>query len=156
MARVVRVVSGGQAGADQGGLEAARRLGIATGGWMPRGFMTETGPRPDLASLYGLKAHEAADYAARTEANVRESDGTLVFGDASPGSRATIAFCAAHGKPCLVLPWRAGAPLPSAADFRAWLAGHAINVLNVAGDRESDRSGIGEAARAFLLAALGE
>jgi hypothetical protein len=29
-----RVVSGGQTGADQAGLIAARRFGIPTGGWM--------------------------------------------------------------------------------------------------------------------------
>jgi Circularly permutated YpsA SLOG family len=36
-----RVVSGGQTGADQAGWRAARAVGLATGGWMPYGFLTE-------------------------------------------------------------------------------------------------------------------
>lgn len=32
-----RIISGGQTGVDQGALEAAKMLGIATGGWMPSG-----------------------------------------------------------------------------------------------------------------------
>jgi hypothetical protein len=38
------VISGGQTGADQGGLRATRACGIPTGGWAPRGWLTEAGP----------------------------------------------------------------------------------------------------------------
>jgi Circularly permutated YpsA SLOG family len=48
-----RVITGGQTGADQAGLRAAKAFGIATGGFMPRGFLTEDGPRPDFSELYG-------------------------------------------------------------------------------------------------------
>ena len=37
-----RIISGGQTGADEGGLMAAALLGIPTGGWMPRGFLRES------------------------------------------------------------------------------------------------------------------
>ncbi len=50
--RVTRIVSGGQTGADQGALMAAKRLGLSTGGWMPQGFTTEAGTRPDYGPLY--------------------------------------------------------------------------------------------------------
>jgi hypothetical protein len=56
------VVTGGQTGADQGGWRAARAAGIPTGGWMTRGFLTETPDgrgdesHPEFAGLYG--AHE--------------------------------------------------------------------------------------------------
>ena len=33
------IVSGGQTGADQGGLEAAKEAGIRTGGWAPDKFV---------------------------------------------------------------------------------------------------------------------
>lgn len=45
--RPVRIISGGQTGADQGALVAAKQLGIETGGWTPRGFLTEAGPCPE-------------------------------------------------------------------------------------------------------------
>jgi integrase len=41
---IEKVVTGGQAGADQGGLRAARAAGIATGGFAPKGWATEAGP----------------------------------------------------------------------------------------------------------------
>jgi hypothetical protein len=42
------VISGGQTGADQGGLRAARACGIPTWGWAPRDWLTEAGPAPWL------------------------------------------------------------------------------------------------------------
>ncbi len=104
---IERVISGGQTGADQAGLAVAKRLGIPTGGYVPKGFLTEAGPRPDLAAEYGLKETDTADYAERTERNVRLADGTVVFGDArSPGSMLTIRLCRRHGRPCLTIPAR--------------------------------------------------
>jgi len=37
------VISGGQTGADRGGLIAAKELGIPTGGTAPLGYKTEAG-----------------------------------------------------------------------------------------------------------------
>ena len=90
---IERVISGGQTGADQAGLAVAKRLGIPTGGCMPKGWLTEAGPRPDLGATYGLEEAETAAYPERTERNVLASDGTVVFGDArSRGSMLTAAF----------------------------------------------------------------
>jgi Circularly permutated YpsA SLOG family len=47
------VISGGQTGADQAGLRAARASGIRCGGMAPKGWLTEAGPAPWLAD-YGL------------------------------------------------------------------------------------------------------
>src|SRR5947209_16647845 len=101
-----RIVTGGQTGADQAAWRAARDAGIATGGWMPRGSLTEEGPRPDLAALFGAREHESEEPEGRTLANVRDSDGTLVFvGDRpGPGTLLTIAACRAAGAPLLIVP----------------------------------------------------
>lgn len=45
---IEKIVSGGQTGADQGGLEAAEELGIPTGGWAPAGYYTEQGKHKTL------------------------------------------------------------------------------------------------------------
>jgi hypothetical protein len=45
--RVAKVVSGGQTGADRGGLEASQRCGVPTGGWVPHGRRAEDGALPD-------------------------------------------------------------------------------------------------------------
>ena len=101
---VERVISGGQTGADQG-LAAAKRLGVATRGCMPKGWLTEDSPRPDLAAAYGLEEGGTAAYPERMERNVLASDGTVVFGDArSRGSMLTARLCRRHAKPCLLVP----------------------------------------------------
>lgn len=77
---IEKVISGFQSGADIAGIFAARRYGIPTGGWMPRGFRTENGPKPEYAALYGAVEHESRDYPPRTACNVRDSDLTIWFG----------------------------------------------------------------------------
>lgn len=157
---VKRIISGGQSGADHGALVAAAQLGIATGGWMPKFFMTEDGPNSGRAALYKLQEHSAASYSPRTEANVQDADGTLIFGVASSaGSALTRKLCQQHGKPCFIQYWTSSmkAPWPSDATgkFRAWLSIHKIAVLNVAGNRESKNPGIAHAVEVFLLQTLG-
>ena len=49
-----RVISGGQTGIDQLGLEVARSLGTPTGGVAPKGYLTESGPNSSLREWYGL------------------------------------------------------------------------------------------------------
>ena len=143
-----KVVSGGQTGADQGGWRAARACGVATGGWMPLGWLTEDGPRPDLAALYGAAEMPTARYRARTEQNVRDSDATLWFGSVdSPGAKVTLQAAESMGKPRMIV--RAGREVrPS--DVAAWIAEQRVRVLNVAGNRESKAPGIGGRVERFL------
>ncbi len=146
-----RVVSGGQTGADQAGLRAARAVGLPTGGWAPQGWHTETGPAPWLAS-WGLVEFERPGYPARTRANVRDSDGTLVFlgPESTRGTALTLDALASAGKTWLIVPWASVAP-PRPSNVLEWLAMHRIKVLNVAGPRESRCPGIGERAERFLI-----
>ena len=77
-----KIISGGQTGADQVALRAARAPGVPTGGWAPKGWLTEDGPAPWLAD-FGLAECPEPGYSARTLANVRDSDVTLRFGTAA-------------------------------------------------------------------------
>ncbi len=85
------VISGGQTGADQGGLFAARDHGIKTSGYAPRGFMTTAGPQPSLEHEFNL-IETTAGYAARTKKNIDAADATIVIASNinSPGTRLTI------------------------------------------------------------------
>ena len=150
-----KIISGGQTGADQGGLAAGVELGLATGGWAPRGWRTQDGPAPWLAK-FGVHEHYSAEYPPRTRQNVLESDGTLWVGNPdSPGGKLTLRTCKAAGKSKFEL--RLVAPLQdhSVEDFRAWVQRFDVRVLNVAGNRESSSPGIGVFTRDFLLRALG-
>jgi hypothetical protein len=53
-----------------------RLHGITHGGWCPRGRKAEDGM---IDPRYQLKETPSADYVRRTEWNVRDSDGALVF-----------------------------------------------------------------------------
>jgi len=158
---IKRVVSGGQTGADQGGLFAAANAGIPTGGWIAQGWKTEEGPNEGLEGL-GLEEHPSANYAARTEANVLEGDVTIIFGKPSNGSNLTEALCKHHEVPWMrvvVTGAGAGAGVPVKgevvkvvkflADTARALKTSKLTV-NVAGNRESVNPGIGEFVEQFM------
>jgi Circularly permutated YpsA SLOG family len=143
-----KIISGGQSGADQAAWRAAEAYGIATDGWMPKGFLTEDGPRPEFAARFGAREMPTGSYPARTEQNVQESDATLWFGETTTaGAQATVGACHRLGKPCL--------PIYPGASFEpshvaVWIAERKIQVLNVAGNRERDEPGIGDRVERFL------
>jgi hypothetical protein len=149
---IERIVSGGQTGVDRGALDAALALGIPCGGWCPRGRRAEDGP---IDGRYPLRETPSADYAQRTEWNVRDSDGTLVLTRGRPtgGTALTISLAPRLGRSCLVLDL-ATHPDPDAV--WEWVEERGIGVLNVAGPRESQHPGIQADARALLEAALAQ
>ena len=126
-----RVISGGQTGVDRLALEEARAAGLPTGGFAPRGFMTEDGPDPSLAG-FGLVPHASRSYPARTAANVDVAEVTAVF-TRTPGvppgggTGLTISVCRKRRKPCLI------DPSPQALA----LAAQKAQTINVAGPRGS-------------------
>lgn len=150
---VRRIVSGGQTGADRGGLDAAIELGLAHGGWCPRGRRAEDGAIPDC---YALQETDDDTYESRTERNVIESDATvlLTYGAPSGGSALTAELARRHRRPLLALDLAAVDEPAAAARLRAWLAEHAVDTLNVAGSRASKSPELAAAVRRVLCAAL--
>jgi len=129
----MKIVSGGQTGADRAALDWAIAHGIEHGGWCPEGRLAEDGVIP---AQYQVLELAGAGYRARTKANVMDSDATLIISIASvltSGSRQTQVFAQAFGKPCLhiypALDWRHA--------IETWLDSNAIQVLNIAGSRAS-------------------
>ncbi len=146
---LAKVISGGQTGADRGALIAACAAGIATGGWMPRGFRAHDGTHPEFAERYGIQETTSPRYPPRTALNVKESDGTIRFATDwnSPGELLTLELCRKLGKPQLdVTPGSEVAP----ADVAKWIAANNIRVLNVAGNAERTSPGIQEYVAEFL------
>lgn len=153
---IVRVISGGQTGADEAGLKAAAALGLKTGGWMPRGFRTDDGPRPWMRETYGMWENSSSSYQPRTRMNVIEANGTIIFGMVeSPGSKLTLRLCNEFAKPALVYEFRNGAgEPPDPAPFVGWVNRYRIRTLNVAGNREKTNPGIGQYVYDFLIKVL--
>lgn len=63
------VITGGQTGVDLGAWDAGKQLGTGTCGYMPKGYLTEAGPKPEYRDLYGACALDCS-YAGRTKANL--------------------------------------------------------------------------------------
>lgn len=142
----MKIVSGGQTGVDRAALDAARAAGLAVGGWIPRGRMTEADP---LDETYPLIETPSVRYSQRTEWNVRDTDGTLVLTRGIPegGTAYTIEAARRLQRACLVLDLE---QRPGPADVVAWLKANRVSVLNVAGPRESKQPGIYRQAYQFL------
>jgi len=132
----MKIVSGGQTGADQIGLWVAREFGLATGGWMPKGWKTEDGPNQLLAEEFGLAESGSASYYPRTYANTRDSDGTVYFAHnwESAGCKATLKACSYYGKPTFLVDLNHPLIVKQMAN---WVDACGIKVLNVAGHRGS-------------------
>jgi hypothetical protein len=152
MPSLVKIISGGQTGADRGGLDAAIELRIEHGGWCPYGRRADDGKIP---FKYQLRELTSSDYPSRTRTNIEESDGTIVFviGPVTPGSRLTLALCKEMDKPHLVLRLNEGAYF-LARRLRFWLTQNAIRVLNVAGSRELYSPGIQQGVCSVVKLAL--
>ena len=146
----MKIISGGQTGADQGGLRAARALGLETGGYAPREYRTEKGVEPWLKD-YGLKETLSSGYRKRTEYNVRLANGTLLVGIPSAGSILTKAICEGFKAPLFILEDPSRNEIPA---FLDWMRANNVLVLNVAGNRESVNPGIGKKVEDFLVLAL--
>ena len=150
--KIAKIVSGAQTGADRGGLDAAIWCELPYGGWIPKGRKSEDGTIP--YKYEGLKETKSADYLIRTEANVVDSDATLVFCYGAPtgGSRKTVEFAKKHGRACLAvnLSKDAGKALDRICAFILGLADDS-GVLNVAGSRESKSPGIERAVAVMMV-----
>jgi hypothetical protein len=173
-----KVISGGQSGVDVGALRAAKACGLETGGTAAQGWMTEDGPAPWLATEFGLVECSEPGYPARTRANVVAADLSLLIGDdTSPGSRLLIsieqeiqASTWQEGSKNRPPPYRVrpvalraepvahlGIVRPDYRVVARWITENDVQVLNVAGNRESRspcwmHEGIGKWTERFLAA----
>ena len=135
----LKIVSGGQTGADRAALDAALQTGTECGGWCPEGRLAEDGtilPRYPLSELKG------AGYKERTLQNVIDSDGTVIiyFDTLSGGTEQTLLFCLNQKKPYLLIDATELSPERAVERIHKFVAGNSIATLNIAGPRASDEA----------------
>ena len=146
--KIFKIISGGQTGADKGGLIAAKKANIKTGGIAPKGFMTEAGKDPSLKSEYGLRENYSDDLKERTLSNLRGAHCTIVFAT-KPGSRGTkftIDSLKREKRMHLVLNPFENDATEKVRDFIDLVYERYKNplIVNIAGNRESRSKGIEE------------
>ena len=147
----MKIISGGQTGADRAALDTAIKLGLPYGGWLPRGRKTEDGPLPMRYSLHEL---DSGKYRDRTKKNILASDGTLIasFGPLTGGSALTESLALRYNRPCLIINFDKVPYVEAAKAVEIWLERYTIRIMNVAGPRASGEPRIYSAVCDMLLA----
>ena len=150
-----KVISGGQTGVDIAGLEAAKEAGFQTGGYMPRGFLTEDGKKPVYAKEFEVMATSSPDYPDRTRLNIRNSDATLQIAAnwKSRGEKLTSKIIEELNKKSLQVTVSDPGGEPSeeqAKKVADWINAEGITTLNIAGNSESTCPGIHDWASKLL------
>lgn len=156
--RILVIASGGQTGADRGGLEAAIHCGIPHAGWCPKGRKAEDGPIP---ARYALTEMQSSDYLARTEANVVDTDATVIFtnGALGGGSLKTAEFAKKHGKPWIhvdVDKLTRDVAVKAIVDWLEQVRRGDGVILNVAGQRASKAPQLAGIVKAWMIDVISE
>jgi len=133
----LKIISGGQSGADRAALDAALKMNIPCGGWCPEDRAAEDGP---IDAKYPLTPAPGAGHRERTRLNVRDSDGTVIFsfGPLRGGSLSTLQECRELKKPHLVIDGHEISTEDAAKSLSDLVQNRGIRVLNVAGLRTSE------------------
>lgn len=135
----MKIISGGQTGADEAGLQFALDNGLEIGGYCPAEYYNERGK-------FGIKEQfrpyltctECYGYYERTYLNVLNSDLSLVFySEITPGSRLTVRLCDELSKPVY---WYC-VDNPCSLNLQQVFQ-DTTKVINIAGSRESKCPGI--------------
>src|ERR1043166_6235412 len=148
----IKIVSGGPTGADRAALDWAIANDVPHGGGCPRGRVAEDGIVPPF---YKLKETTSTEYAVRTERNIWDSDGTVIFTmgkELSGGSKDTATIAARLKKPWMHL--SKSDALDPAEELRLFLKENSIKILNVAGARASKEPLIADFVKQTLRAAF--
>jgi hypothetical protein len=133
---ILKIISGGQTGADRAALDFAIRHKIPYDGWVPKGRKTEDGTLPEK---YNLQEMPTGQYSKRTEKNVLDSDGTLIIshGLLTGGSALTTSFAELHRKPWIHIDLEMASYSEAARTIQEWVGRNGIKTMNIAGPRES-------------------
>lgn len=140
MINSIKINSGGQSGVDRAALDFAMKFGIACGGWCPKGRKAEDG---QIDKKYPLKEASDASYETRTKLNVQDSDGTLVLydGKLDDGTLLTAKLAQKLEKPLLKIDL-SGEKDKNSQKVSNWINFNYLEIINIAGPRESNSPGI--------------
>jgi Circularly permutated YpsA SLOG family len=133
----VKIISGGQTGVDRAALDVALKHGFDSGGWCPTGRLDELGRIPDR---YPVKELDSGGFTERTLQNVKDSDGTVIIypGKLGGGTEQTVRFCAEEQRPHELIDASKISAEEAAQSISDFVRENKIDILNVAGPRQSE------------------
>jgi Circularly permutated YpsA SLOG family len=135
--KALKIISGGQTGVDRAALDVALRHGLECGGWCPAGRLDEFGKIPDR---YPVQELQGGDFTERTLQNVKDSDGTVVIYpvELRGGTEQTVGFCVELKRPHQLIDVSRFATEDAAKLIADFVRTNKIDILNVAGPRQSE------------------
>ena len=133
----MKIISGGQTGVDRAALDVALKRRIECGGWCPTGRLDEFGRIPDQ---YPLQELEVGGFTERTLQNVNDSDGTVIIypGKLGGGTEQTVRFCVEQRRLHELIDASKVSAEDAAKLISNFVRKHKIEILNVAGPRQSE------------------
>jgi len=136
----LKIISGGQTGVDRAALDAALKHGIECGGWCPAGRLDEFGRIPDR---YPVKELEHGSFVERTMQNVTDSDATVIIylDKLRGGTEQTVRFCIEQKRPHKLIDAAEISAENAANSIFNLVRENKIDILNVAGPRQSEWPG---------------
>jgi hypothetical protein len=138
--KALKIISGGQTGIDRAALDVALKHGIVCDGWCPAGRLDEFGRIPDH---YPVQELQGGGFTERTLQNVKDSDGTLVIYTEKlhGGTERTVRLCVELERPHQLIDASIVSTEDAAKLIADFVRKNKIDILNVAGPRQSEWPG---------------
>jgi hypothetical protein len=132
-----KIISGGQTGVDRAALDVCMERNFPCSGWCPKGRLAEDGV---INREYPLTETNEAEYSFRTIKNVIDSDGTIIISpeNLSGGTQFTYQTAIERQKPVLAIHPTNQINSSLFSEVKDWLRTNKIEILNIAGPRESE------------------
>jgi hypothetical protein len=129
---VGKIIASGRTGVELAGLDVAVKLGLAHGGWTPRGRRNEEGPLPER---YGLTEVPALGFKHAMKQNIMDSDGTLLVtrGRKTVETRFAVETTLSHQHQLLHLDLGQYSSFEAASLASSWISLQRIKVLFITG-----------------------
>jgi hypothetical protein len=147
---IEKIISGGRRGAERAALDAAIKLGMAYGGWIPR----EDSPGGMDADRYNLTQMPSTDRIESFKKNIRESNGTLMLSHGTLSSHVKIIkkTIQRYSTPLLHVDLNSTNAFNAASLINDWLLDNDLNILHVTGSTENEDAKIYSATLDILQA----
>ncbi len=152
MSNNLKIVSGGQTGADRAALDWAIAHKVPHGGWCPQGRKAEDGV---IHICYNLTETPYTEYSQRTEWNVRDSDVTIIFSITEKlfaGTLLTAQLAQKYHKPYMHICQKF--TLNPVSELLLFISNYKIVTLNIAGPRASDEPEVYQFVKSTLEKAI--
>jgi hypothetical protein len=143
------IISGCLPGAGQGALDAAVKLGIPDGGWVPKGALTEDAP---MGEAYHLKEMKTSSDDQCTEQNIIESNGTLIVshGAYAQELKRVRKYAGEHNRSWMHIDLNRTPAFKAAQLIASWIREKKIEILNVTGPKAGEDPGIYQKTMAII------